>query len=116
MNDEEQARYYLRTLHYWIGQLRWFIAASDSTEPLSELDERERESFPFEWDDVVGRVKRAQMLADAGALEPDGVAELRGIAEELTELLPTMQWLRLRVPDLDALARSAGRPAASQTS
>lgn len=111
MKNESQAGYYLRTLRYWIDQLRWFIQARASTAPLSELDERECEAFPYEWDNVVGRVGKLAKLAEAEELDLAALAELRGIAEELTALEPTMQRLRLRVPALDALARAAGQPA-----
>jgi hypothetical protein len=114
MTDQERAAHYLKSLRLWMPRLRWFIRTSDGAVLLRELDEREREAFPFEWDNIVGRVEKLQVLADAGALETAGRLELRGIAEELTELVPTMQRLRLRVPDLDALARAAGSPAATR--
>jgi hypothetical protein len=95
-------------------RLRWFIQATDEATALSELDDREREAFPFEWDNIIGRVGKLQALAEAGALPSDGCADLRCIAEELSALVPTMQRLRLRVPDLDALARAAGKPTAVQ--
>jgi hypothetical protein len=113
MNEQELAEHGLRSLRRWVDDLHWYVRVADARD-LSELDEREHEAFPFEWDNIVGRVKKLQALAESGALRPPAIAELRGIAEELTELLPTMQRLRLRVPDLDALARAAGRPAATQ--
>src|SRR4051812_14230711 len=106
MDDRERAQHYLKSLGTWIGDLRWYISVAESQD-LSEFDERVRESFPFEWDNIVGRVKRLQNLADAGHLQSSEREDFRGIAEELTDLLPAMQRLRLRVPDLDALARAA---------
>jgi hypothetical protein len=109
MNDEQIAKHYVRSLRLWIPRLRWFASVYPETD-LSEFDERERESFPFEWDNIIGRVERVQALVERGALDPDTLAEFGIIASELTDLLPTMRRLRLRLPDLDALARAAGQP------
>jgi hypothetical protein len=61
-------------------------------------------------------VAKLQALAEEGALTPVALAELRGVAEELVELVPTTRRLNLRVPDLDALERAASRPAAASPS
>ena len=112
MKTDPRADHDLASLRYWAATLR--LTADRWDDP--GLDPSERESLRPEWGNVVGRVKKLEALAKAGALRPAALVELRGIAEELTELLPTMQRLRLRVPDLDALARAAGRPAAPQPS
>jgi len=78
------------------------------------LDPGERESLRPEWDNIIGRAGKLTALAEVGALRPAALDELRRIAEELTELLPTMQRLRLRTPDLEALARAAGLPTTVQ--
>src|SRR6185503_8294478 len=98
MNDQELAEHGLRSLRRWVNDLHWYVRVAEA-DNLNELDERNREAFPFEWDDVVDRTRRLVRQAEAGMLQPASLAVLRGIAEELTELLPAMQRLRLRAPD-----------------
>jgi hypothetical protein len=114
MNDQERAEHDLRSLRRWTARLRWYASAYGSPD-LSELDEWECEAFPYEWANIVGRVAKVERAASAGILGPASIAELRGIAEELTDLLPTMQRLRLRLPDLEALKRAANPPVTSPT-
>jgi hypothetical protein len=113
MNEKERAEHGVRSLRRWVDQAHWYASVAGASD-LSELDERERESFPFEWDDVVDRSRKLVGWADAGLLGRDDLNKLRGIVDELTELLPTMQRLRLRTPDVEALARAAGRVPADQ--
>jgi hypothetical protein len=113
MNEQELAERRVLPLRRWTNDLHWFVGVAGSSD-LGEMDERNREAFPFEWDDVVDRTRRIIRNAEDGLLGPAALAELRGIAQELTDLLPAMQRLRLRTPDLDALARAANRPAAAQ--
>src|SRR5690242_870588 len=112
MNTLPQADHYLASLRSWPTTLR--LTADLWDDP--ELDPAERESLRPEWDNIVGRVRKLQLLAEAHELRPAALAELRGVAEELTELVPTMRRLRLRVPDLDALSRATGRSGAAQPS
>jgi hypothetical protein len=112
MTTDLRADHYLASLRYWAAKLRLLSDIWDA--PL--LDPGERESVRPEWDNVVGRVGKLAAMAEAGELRPAALAELRGIAQELTALEPTMRRLRLRVPDLDALARAAGQPASAPPS
>jgi hypothetical protein len=77
-----------------------------------DLDPRERQAFPLEWDNIVGRLSKLERLAERGDLSPAARAELRTVADELAELLPTMQKLNLRQPDPEALARARSVEAA----
>jgi hypothetical protein len=114
MNEQELAERRVLSLRRWTNDLHWFVSVAGTTN-LGEMDERNPEAFPYEWDDVVDRTRRVIRNAEDGLLGPAALAELRGITQELTELLPTMRRLRLRVPDLDALARAASSdPATAQ--
>jgi hypothetical protein len=115
MNERQRAEHTIKTLHIWIDDLRWYVA-TDGSPGLNELDERKRESFPYEWDDVVDRIEKVEQAASAGLLESAALAELQRVAAELTELVPTMQRLRLREPDLDALKRAVDRSASAPIS
>src|SRR3954451_6975587 len=116
MNEQQLAERRVLSLRRWTNDLHWLVGVDGATN-LGEMAERNREAFPYEWDDVVDRTRRVIRNAEDGLLGPAALAELRGIMRELTELLPTMQRLRLRVPDLDALARAArGNPATVQPS
>src|SRR5580765_3079833 len=99
MTADERADHYLASLRRWAQRLRWFDSVYDS----ADLDERERQAFPLEWDNIIGRLAKVEDLARRGVLRPDALAELRGVADELAELLPTMRRLRLREPDPAAL-------------
>lgn len=102
MTSKERAEHDLGSLRRWMARLRAFDAAWDSP----DLDERERETFPFEWANIVGRLARVEAAARRGTLRPSVMAELRGVADDLAELLPTMRRLGLRLPDEDALTRA----------
>ena len=108
MTQNERADRYLASLRRWMVRLRWLAQIWESP----NLDPRERQAFPLEWDNVVGRLAKVEALAERGELQPAARAELRSVAEELTELLPTMQRLKLRQPDSEALARARGVEAA----
>jgi hypothetical protein len=113
MNDLQRAEHDLRVLRLWMPRLRWFLAVADST-GLSEHDKREREAFPYEWANIVGRVEKIEQLAHQGRLAPPMVDALRAIAEELTGHITAMRQRRLRLPELEALRRAAERPAAAR--
>jgi len=104
----ERAEVYLTAVRRWIPRLRHFAEVSDQ----GVLDPRERQAFPLEWDDVMDRLEAVEALAARGGLRPEARAELRSVAEELTELLPTMQRLRLRQPDPIVLERARSVEAA----
>jgi hypothetical protein len=48
----------------------------------------------------------ANIELSGGQLNTEARADLRRVAEDLTALLPTMQRLHLRLPDLEALERA----------
>lgn len=76
------------------------------------MDERERQAFPLEWDNALDRLVDIEALARHGGLSAARIAELRAVADELAALIPTMRRCRLRLPDLDALARARSATAA----
>jgi hypothetical protein len=98
----------LTSLHRWAARLRQFAAEWDA----HTLDEREHEAFPLECHNVFGRLAKVEALADRPALHPSAVLELRHVANELAELLPTMQRMHLRLPDADVLQRARSVAAA----
>jgi hypothetical protein len=106
--DAARVDHDLASLRRWITRLRAVAAAWDAP----DLDVREREAFPVEWGNIIGRLAKVEAYERRGALRPSSVAELRQVAQELTELLPTMRRLGLRLPDLDALARARSVEAA----
>src|SRR3954469_21468699 len=108
MTTDERVEHYLSSLRWWAARPREFAVVWDSP----EFDEREREVFPYEWDNVIGRLAKVEALAQRRAPKPAAIVELRAVAEELTELLPTMRRLRLRLPDADALQRARAADAA----
>lgn len=108
MTTDERADHYLRSLHRWSARLRHFADVHDSP----DLDPAERQAFPLEWDNIIGRLPKVELMAQRGELRPEALAELHRVAEELTELLPTMRRLRLRLPDLEALERARAVEAA----
>ena len=108
MTPNERADRYLASLRRWMLRLRWIDEVWNSP----DLDPRERQAFPLEWSNVVDRLAKVQQLAERGALSPAARVELRSVAEELTELLPTMQRLKLRQPDPEVLARARSVEAA----
>src|SRR6266540_3848310 len=102
MTTDERADHYLTSLRWWTARLREYAPVWDSP----DFDEREREAFPYEWDNIIGRLAKVEALAQRQLLKPAAIAELRAVADELTDLLPTMRRLRLRLPDADALQRA----------
>jgi hypothetical protein len=115
MNEQERAGKALRSLLEWTEQLHWYISVAASDD-LTEFDDRMRESFPYEWNNATGRFVKLEGFASRGLLTPSELAEFHDLALDLTDLVPTMQRLRLWLPDLDALARAAARPSATPTS
>ena len=112
MNDDPHIGHTLRSFRLWINDLRWYLATRAASD-LSELDERRVESFPFEWDDVVDRIKTMGQRAADGELTSTQLAELRAITAELVEAQPAREGFRLRYPDLDALRRATLQRTAS---
>ena len=108
MTTEERADHDLASLHRWAERLRQFAAAWDT----DTLDDREREAFPLEWHNIIGRLAKVEAQAVSRELRPSAILELRRVAEELEELLPTMQRLHLRLPDAGALERARAVEAA----
>lgn len=115
MSEQERASKYLRSLREWTKQLHWYISVAASDD-LTEFDDRMRESFPYEWDNAIGRFVKLEGFASRGLLTPSEQVAFHDLARELTDLVPSMQRLRLWLPDLDALARAAARPTATPTS
>lgn len=99
---QARAKLTLASLQRWTERLRAYAPVWDSP----DFDVRERQAFPLEWHDVMDRFRSLVELADRGALQPSDMVDLRARADELTELLPTMQRLRLRQPDPDVLQRA----------
>jgi hypothetical protein len=108
MTSDERIAHDINSLLHWAGRLRMMGDFWGS--PL--LDERERQAFPLEWDNILDRFEDVEALAARGALHPAARDELRRVAEELTELLPTMQRLGVRQPDAEALERARSVEAA----
>ena len=111
MKEQDRADHDLRSLRRWIARLQWFARVHDTVH-LSDLEEREREAFPYEWDNIIDRLAKVEARAGRGWLSPAALAELHGVAVELTTMLPIIQRLRLRQPDLEALARATAHTAA----
>ena len=108
MTTDERIQHDLRSLHRWAGHLRAFAATYDAP----DLNPAEREAFPLEWANIIGRLAKVERLAQGGELRPAALVDLHLVAEELTELLPTMRRLHLRLPDLEALERARAVEAA----
>ena len=102
MTTEQRAALYLTSLRRWTQRLREFAEAGDR----NELDVRERQAFPLEWDNAIDRLVDVAALAGGRRLRAESLAEVRRIADDLVELLPTMRRLRLRLPDAEALERA----------
>ena len=102
MTADERVSHDINSLHHWAGLLRNMGDFWDS--PL--LDERERQAFPLEWGNIIGRFAKVEALAARGNVPPSSREQLRQLADELTELLPTMQRLGVRLPDPEALERA----------
>lgn len=108
MTTEQRAVLYLTSLSRWVQRLREFAEAWDR----GALDVRERQAFPLEWDNAIDRLIDIEAMARGGDLRAESLVELRRVAEELVDLLPTMRRLRLRLPDPDALERARSAEAA----
>ena len=108
LSPDEQVDLYLTSLNRWAGRLRMMGDFWDS--PL--LDAREKQAFPLEWNNAVGRFAKVEALARSGDLKPESREALRRVAEWLAELLPTMRRLGVRLPDLEALERARSVEAA----
>jgi hypothetical protein len=108
LTADERIAHDLWSLHSDAGRLRSLAELGNS--PF--VSSRERQAFPGEWSEAVDLFGRLAALAARGALRPEARSELRSVAEELTELLPTMQRLRLRQPDPDVLERARSIEAA----
>jgi hypothetical protein len=102
MTADQRAGRYLASLRRWTQRLRQFAEKWDR----GDLDVRERQAFPLEWDNAIDRLVDVEGMARDRQLDAEGIQELRRIAGELTELLPTMRRLRLRLPDAGALERA----------
>ena len=104
MTPDELVDHYLASLRRWAVRLQWVAGVWDSP----DFDPRERQAFPIEWGNIIGRLAKVEALASRGVLRPAARDELRQVADELTQLLPTMRRLGVRLPDLDALERARG--------
>jgi hypothetical protein len=103
MTTDGRADFWLTSLHVWAGKLRSIADFWDS--PL--LDWRDRQAFPVEWGNIIiGRLEKVEGLDCQRKLRPSARVELRAVADELHELLPTMRRLKLRQPDPEALERA----------
>jgi hypothetical protein len=108
MSADERIAHDVTSLNHWAGLLRHMGDFWDT--PV--LDDGERRAFPFEWERVVTLFDRLATLAARGEMQPDARVRLRDVADYLIELLPTMQKLKLRQPDPEALARARSVEAA----
>ena len=108
MTTRTRADRYLVSLRRWAADLRQIAEVWDSP----ALDERERQAFPLEWDNALDRLVIVDTMMREGELSSSMLSELRDIARELDALRPTMERLRLRVPDPDLLARVLASQAA----
>jgi hypothetical protein len=108
MTTRTRAERYIASLHRWVTDLRRIAQVWDSP----TLDERERQSFPVEWDNALDRLTIVDTMLSAGELSSSELVELRALARELDSLQPVMERLRLRVPDSALLARALGVQAA----
>jgi len=102
MTIEQRAAFYVVSLRRWMQRLLMFAEAMDT----GDIDIRERQAFPLEWDNALDRLVALDNFDRQGKLQPPARAELRAVADELHALLPTMQRLNLRQPDPEALARA----------
>lgn len=107
MTKDERAGHHLSSLRRWIAKLRVFSEAMET-----DLDERERQAFPLEWDNVLDRLIDVEAMARHDGLSASTIADMRAVADELATLIPTMRQYRLRLPDAEALARARSATAA----
>ncbi len=73
---------------------------------------RERMALHAEWDDAIGQLPKIVAAFERGVLGRVTVEQLGSVAQEVTDLLPEIERIRFRLPDLDALARARGAAAA----
>lgn len=59
-----------------------------------------------EWDDAIGQLPKIVDAYEHGALSEATVAKLRDVAQEVTALLPEIERIRFRMPDIEALDRA----------
>jgi hypothetical protein len=109
LNADEHARRDLIVFRDMIGRIRATPTGGDDDAVI------ERMALRAEWDNVAGRITRLEQATQRGDLSPERVEELVEVARALTDLVPELTARRYRLPDLDALARAAGRPTAAQT-
>jgi hypothetical protein len=69
------------------------------------LDPEDRVAFRAEWHDLMDIFGQLVTAYAAGRLDEDDARSLRSVASTLADVLPTMDRLRLRRPDPEALAR-----------
>jgi hypothetical protein len=69
------------------------------------LDAEDRVAFRAEWHDLMDVFVHLVTAYEASRLAPRDVPSLHSLATALATLLPTMERMRLRQPDPDALAR-----------
>jgi hypothetical protein len=67
---------------------------------------RERMALRLEWDDAIGQLPKIVDAYERGALSRDTIAKLRDVAREVTALLPEIERIRFRMPDVEALDRA----------
>ena len=116
MNEQQRASRFLRSLRQWTERLHWYISVAHAVD-LSEFDERMRESFPYEWDNAIGRFVPLEAFSQRGLLTPPEQADFHRLASDLTDICPRCAVFDSgSSTDLDALARASGRPAATPTS
>jgi hypothetical protein len=108
MTADERVEHDIWTLQSEAGRLR----ALDELRDSPFVSARERQAFPSDWRSAVELFERIAAMAEHGELRPAARSELRSVAEKLTELLPTMRRLGLRLPDLEALERARSVEAA----
>jgi hypothetical protein len=102
LTEDERIDHEIVSLQHAAFKLRTYGDFWES--PL--LKKQERQTFRLEWDNALDRLIDVEQLARSGQLNTEARTYLRQVAEFLTELLPTMQRLHLRLPDLEALERA----------
>lgn len=108
MTTQERASRYLASLRRWTRLLRQYAEQWED----GSLDERERQAFPLEWDNALDRLDDLNSIARRGDIDAATLTSFRQFADELAELIPTMQRLKLRQPDPEALRRARAVEAA----
>lgn len=67
---------------------------------------RERMALHLEWDDAIGQLPKIVEAYEHGRLSATTVAEMRRVAQDVSDLLPEIRRIRFPLPDNDALARA----------